>query len=84
MENEILMRMCFRKKRGDLLAKHKAELTGMLYAYARVALPPEEEKDFKQRVEELINRHKREIDAFYDEANAELEAVEGEQNGKDG
>ena len=66
MDKDSVLRLDYRKKRGDLLAKHKAELTGMLYAYARVALPPEEEKDFKQRVEELINRHKREMDALYD------------------
>ena len=66
MDKDSVLRLDYRKKRGNLLAKHKSELTGMLYAYARVALPPEEEKDFKQRVEELMERHKREMDALYD------------------
>lgn len=75
MDKDLVLRLDFRKKRGDLLTKHKAELTGMLYAYAKADLTIEEQQDFKQRVEELIERQKGEMDAFYVDAAFQARAA---------
>ena len=66
------------KSYGLLQARHKAELTGMMYAYTEVYLTPEEGKNFKARAKELMERQRREVDDFYEETDAAINEAEKE------